>query len=66
MAEEALAHRGAALIEAVIDPDGPFLPPRRRRKYVGYLEKALDPGAAGADRIRRPMREEPERTMLQA
>ncbi len=65
VAGEALAHPGAALIEAVIDPDEPFLPPKRRQKYVDNLEKALEEGTAGAERIREARREEPARTMLQ-
>jgi pyruvate dehydrogenase (quinone) len=65
VAEAALAHPGAALIEAVIDPNEPFLPPKRMEKYVENLEKALDEGTPGADEIRAAMEREPAHTMLQ-
>jgi pyruvate dehydrogenase (quinone) len=65
IADAALAHDGAALIEAVIDPNEPFLPPKRREKYVENMEKALSAGTPGADEIRLAMAQEPARTMLQ-
>ena len=65
VAEAALAHPGAALIEAVIDPNEPFLPPRRMEKYVENLEKALDQGTPGAEEIREAMEREPAHSMLQ-
>jgi hypothetical protein len=37
--EAALAHPGAALIEAVIDPNEPFLPPKRMQTYVENLRR---------------------------
>jgi pyruvate dehydrogenase (quinone) len=64
--EEALAHAGAALIEAVVDPNEPLLPPKRIEKYAKNLEKALDQGTPGADEIRQALSREPALTMLQA
>jgi pyruvate dehydrogenase (quinone) len=66
IAEQALAHPGPALIEAEIDPNEPFLPPRRIEKYVKNLEKALDQGTPGAEEIRERLGQEPQRTMLEA
>ena len=65
VAEEALAHPGAALIEAVVDPNDPLLPPKRIEKYVSNLEKALDQGTPGADEIRQALAREPALTMLE-
>jgi pyruvate dehydrogenase (quinone) len=65
VAEEALAHPGAALIEAVVDPDEPLLPPKRIEKYATNLEKALGEGTPGAAEIREALSREPARTMLQ-
>src|SRR5204863_5595730 len=39
--DEALAHPGAVLIEAVIDAAEPLLPPKRKEKYADNLHKAL-------------------------
>lgn len=63
---EALAHPGAALIEAVVDPNEPLLPPKRIEKYVKNLEKALREGTPGAAEIRRALAAEPAQTMLKA
>jgi pyruvate dehydrogenase (quinone) len=63
-AEHALAEPGAALIEAVVDPNEPLLPPKRIGKYVDNLEKALDAGTDGAEDIRRHLQQEPARTQL--
>lgn len=62
--DEALAHPGPALVDAVVDPDEPMLPPLRREKYVANLHKALAQGTAGGDRIARALREEPAVTSL--
>ena len=64
VAEAALAHPGAALIEAVVDPDEPLLPPRRIESYARNLERALDRGTPGAARVREALAREPARTML--
>jgi pyruvate dehydrogenase (quinone) len=63
--DAAFAHNGPALVEAIVDPDEPLLPPKRNEKYVGNLEKALGEGTAGAARIRAALEREPSRTMLQ-
>ncbi|MGF7149982.1 thiamine pyrophosphate-dependent acetolactate synthase large subunit-like protein [Sphingomonas zeicaulis] len=63
--EEALAHPGAALIEAIVDANEPLLPPKRIETYAKNLEKALKQGTPGADDIRAALAREPSRTMLQ-
>lgn len=65
VAEEALAHSGAALIEAVIDPNEPLLPPKRMEKYAENLGKALDQGTPGAEQIRRALEQQPAARMMQ-
>jgi pyruvate dehydrogenase (quinone) len=55
---------GPTLVEATVDPNEPLLPPKRMEKYADNLEKALNRGTAGADRIRAALRREPSRTML--
>ena len=62
--DQALAHDGPVLVEAVIDPNEPLLPPKRMDKYVRNLEKALDAGTPGASEIRKALSREPARTML--
>jgi pyruvate dehydrogenase (quinone) len=64
-AEALLAADGPALLEAGIDPNEPFLPPRRMEKYVENLEKALDQGTPGAEEIREALEREPAHTMLE-
>jgi thiamine pyrophosphate-dependent acetolactate synthase large subunit-like protein len=64
--QQALAQRGPALVEVSVDPNEPLLPPKRNEKYVANLHKALDQGTAGEQEIRRALREQPARTMLQA
>ncbi|MGD9659397.1 MAG: thiamine pyrophosphate-binding protein, partial [Methylocystis sp.] len=59
-------HKGAALIEAVVDPNEPLLPPKRMPRYVKNLEKALANGTPGAEEIKRALEEEPALTMLKA
>jgi pyruvate dehydrogenase (quinone) len=65
VAEEALAYPGAALIEAIVDPNEPLLPPKRIEKYAKNLEKSLSEGTLGADAIRQALSREPALTMLQ-
>jgi pyruvate dehydrogenase (quinone) len=62
----ALAHNGAAIVEAVVDPNEPLLPPKRMPKYVKNMEKALKSGTPGAAEIERALKEEPARSMLEA
>ncbi|MDQ2079827.1 thiamine pyrophosphate-binding protein [Xanthobacteraceae bacterium Astr-EGSB] len=63
--DQALAHPGPALVEALIDPNEPFLPPKRMEKYAKNLEKALQADTAGRRDIERALAEEPSRTLLQ-
>ncbi len=60
----AFAAAGPALVEATVDPNEPLLPPKRMEKYADNLEKALDRGTPGAERIRAALKREPSRTML--
>ncbi len=61
----ALAENGPALVEAVIDPNEPLLPPKRMEKYAQNLEKALRAGTPHHEAIARALQEEPARSMLQ-
>jgi thiamine pyrophosphate-dependent acetolactate synthase large subunit-like protein len=63
--DAALAHPGPALVEAIVDPAEPFLPPKRMEKYARNLEKALAEGTPGADAIRDRLSQEPARTMFE-
>jgi pyruvate dehydrogenase (quinone) len=63
--DAALAEPGAALVEASVDPNEPLLPPKRKAKFVDNLEKALSRGTPGADDIRRALKEEPARALLE-
>jgi pyruvate dehydrogenase (quinone) len=62
--DDALAHDGPALIDAVIDANEPMLPPKRKQQYVDNLSKALDQGTPGRDEIIRALHEEPALTSL--
>jgi len=62
--DEALAHPGPALIDAVVDAAEPMLPPTRREEYLQKLDEAFAAGSPGEDRIRQAMTEEPARTSL--
>ena len=55
---------GPALLEALVDPNEPLLPPKRMPKYVENLEKALDRGTPGAEEIRAALKREPANTQL--
>ena len=55
---------GPALLEALVDPNEPLLPPKRMQKYAENLEKALKRGTAGADDIRAALEREPAHTQL--
>jgi thiamine pyrophosphate-dependent acetolactate synthase large subunit-like protein len=63
--DAALAAPGPALVEAVIDPDEPLLPPKRIEKYAQNLAKALAAGTPGAARIERALADEPARSQLE-
>jgi pyruvate dehydrogenase (quinone) len=64
--DEALAHRGPALVEALVDPNEPLLPPKRMEKYTKNMKKALEAGTPGRKEIERALAEEPSRTLLEA
>ncbi|MFO7305354.1 MAG: thiamine pyrophosphate-binding protein [Gammaproteobacteria bacterium] len=64
--ETALSYRGAALVEAPVEPNEPLLPPKRIDRYARNLELALERGTSGAEQIRRVLEQEPARTMWQS
>lgn len=59
-----LAHDGPALLDAVVDPDEPMLPPKRRPEYVEKLRRALDRGTPHRAQIEAALTEEPALTSL--
>ncbi|MBL8532836.1 MAG: pyruvate oxidase [Betaproteobacteria bacterium] len=63
--ETAFREVGPVLIEAVIDPNEPLLPPKRMPRYAENLQKALDRGTPGGSEIAEALTEEPSRTMLE-
>lgn len=63
--DRAFAHQGPALVEAVVDPNEPFLPPKRIPSYADNLQKALAKGTQGAAEIERALADEPSKLMLQ-
>jgi pyruvate dehydrogenase (quinone) len=63
--DEALSGRDAVLVEAVVDPNEPLLPPKRVEMYAENLEKALRRGTPGSAEIERALQEEPSRSMLE-
>ncbi len=62
--DAAFCSAGPALVEASVDPNEPLLPPKRMARYADNLERALERGTPGAERIRAAMRREPSRTLL--
>jgi len=63
--DEALAHDGPVLVEAVVDPAEPLLPPKRMPTYADNLKKALEQGTEGREAIERALAEEPAHSMLE-
>jgi thiamine pyrophosphate-dependent acetolactate synthase large subunit-like protein len=63
--DQALSQAGPALLEALIDPNEPFLAPKRIEKYAKNLEKVLQTETPGRSEIKRALSEEPSRTLLQ-
>ncbi len=61
---DALQQPGPALVEVVVDPNEPLLPPKRNDKFVANLEAAIGKGTPGRHEIERALAEEPARTML--
>jgi pyruvate dehydrogenase (quinone) len=62
--ESALKSAGPALVEALVDPNEPLLPPKRMEKYAKNLEQALEKGTAGSSQIRAALRREPSASQL--
>ena len=63
--DAALAFDGPALVDAVVDPNEPMLPPKRRPDYMEKLQKALDQGVADRAEIEQNLREQPAVLSLQ-
>ncbi|HZH27393.1 MAG TPA: thiamine pyrophosphate-dependent enzyme [Azospirillaceae bacterium] len=63
--DAALAEPGPALVEAEVDPNEPFLPPKPPAKYVEHLRAALAQGTPDREQIERRLAEEPARTLMQ-
>lgn len=63
--DEAFAHDGPVLIDAVVDAAEPMLPPKRRETYMKNMAKALRQMPEARGEIERAMQEEPARTALQ-
>lgn len=61
---EALKYDGPALVEAVVDPNEPLLPPKRIEKYARNLERALQNGTKGSSQIRAALQREPYASQL--
>lgn len=61
---ELLASDGPALLDAVVDPNEPMLPPKRREDYVKKLRQALAAGMPDREPIEQALREEPALTSL--
>jgi hypothetical protein len=53
--DQALNEPGPALVEAVVDPNDPLLPPKRMEKYAQNLQKALRAGMPGRDETSVPL-----------
>ena len=51
MLREALAAPGPALVEAVVDPHEPPMPPKATLKQVSNLARALAEGTPAANKI---------------
>ncbi|WP_252272735.1 thiamine pyrophosphate-dependent enzyme [Pseudomonas subflava] len=64
VAEALLACEGAGLVEAVVDPNEPLLPPKRNDTYAEHLQQAIAKGTPGADELQQALAREPSRSML--
>lgn len=62
--DEALAQPGPVLVEAVVDPNEPLLPPKRNETYAKNLQRALEQGTPGRHQIEQALNEEPSRTFM--
>lgn len=56
--------QGPVLIEAVVDPNEPLLPPKRNETYAKNLKHALEQGTPGRREIERALQEEPSRSFM--
>lgn len=63
--DEAFAHDGPVLVDAVVDPNEPMLPPKRREQYMKHLESAFATGTPGQAEIEKRLKEEPASTSLE-
>jgi len=61
--DEAFATEGPVVIEAVVDPYEPMMPPKLPPDYAQNFRKAL-PGTPGHERIEANVAQEPLRTMM--
>jgi pyruvate dehydrogenase (quinone) len=61
--DHAFATEGPVVIEAVVDPHEPMMPPKMPPDYRENMLKALE-GTPGAEAIEANLREEPTRTMM--
>lgn len=64
MIERLLAYPGAGLLEVVVDPNEPLLPPKRNQKYLDNLDQAMERGTPGTEQLREALAREPAATML--
>jgi thiamine pyrophosphate-dependent acetolactate synthase large subunit-like protein len=62
--DEAFAHDGPVLVDAVTDHNEPMLPPKRREKYMKHLKQAFETGTPGQGEIEVRLKEEPAATSL--
>jgi pyruvate dehydrogenase (quinone) len=62
--DEAFATEGPVVIEAVVDPHEPMMPPKMPPDYRENMLKAL-PETPGGEAIQANLREEPTRTMME-
>ena len=57
-------HRGRPLIEAVVDPNEPPMPPKTTMKQAAHLAEALARGTADAGKIARTIAENRVRELV--
>jgi pyruvate dehydrogenase (quinone) len=63
--DQAFAERGPVLIEALVDPYEPLMPPKMPPDYAKNFRKALKE-TPGHERIEENISKEPARTMISA
>lgn len=62
--DEAFADAGPVVVDVVVDPAEPMLPPKRREPYMEHLRQAFETGTPGQAQIEQRMTEEPAVTSL--